>query len=1229
MASYSPGSDITVGGWTAVPGGALYSAVGEEPYNDQNWIQSSNDPSSDTFEVKYAGVANPGSLVGNFVNYRLRGDSGLKATVNLVCGTTIIASWTHDPAPTGATYTPFSQQLTQGQAASIADWSDLRLRITADRVAPPPPPPPSEGLFPSTYTIPTYQEYAFSDAVDWDFAHSHGGVPITKESTPDSWHAYQIPPEHYQDFYGTPSPSPGFFMRHDNAPIKWKNKGGDWCNALNVPQDRTNPFAHRNITTTAAQWLDWDIYSLVSKWLDGTYKNAGLRMHGSNSNTKQFTSRFGADPSLWPYLRLTSTSLGTINVPCSHNVWLSTSSEGARLAPLYFNTTYSADAGMLWFDLSPYSLPDITAAVLWVYMQWAASGANDVSVMRVVNPADQTGDGQGQVIDTQHAGLAASYPKDVGIEQHPDVLFVQKFTDGTIQPNGMRAYDLQWIGDNSGWTGTDQLVTAADAESGFYPIAGMYNAIRVFTGGNNYWQARWSPWRGNPVPPSPLRLKPYQEVEELHLRYYLMWSGGSVAPWNPLPNGGKMPGFDGRYADLVTAPILGVPCRQLDSMGRGNSGSGTDGLTGWSARGNFDRMYTPGEPMQNYRGLGSSDIYHADMSNTFGDALGWDRNFLGMMKQREWNCVELHVKLNTVSMTTEVPRRIASWTQVNGVCTVVLTNPEPPSAFYQVGQVWAFGGAGNYAWNVYNGEHTITSIIDDRTFTYDILPVNTPSPAIPGAGPDGTRPCWFLASPSVGHFDGIVEGWVNGRKAAEYSHIRFRHSRLRPDGGLFGVDAVWLTTFNGGADPAVGLVSFYVSNVVVSKSYIGPMYIPPSGPTMPAWYPSTPLTWAAVGSDGNSGMDNIANSPDYHVLTDAGLAPLGAQRDNNGYTLGNPTTGIFGSSGGTLDASGTTMIVWGGGGAGAWAGNEVRTLDLMQDNPVWRIPSLPSPYNQVVPRYDTTWPPPERNYDGKPVSRHSYWRPQFIQHGPYANSFFVFGHTMDWARDSEYMGDATINGRVSSMDWVTKTWRLPTEHPACGGQLTTYAPIFRDPATSDVYVWTGGVWRWSAANNVWSWIQTLPYGADHGMPAVDTDRNLMVRIGPSDGGNAATWTMISRPISTTSATFSTGNLIGPAAPGGTDPITVQSMGSTMNPYLGFVYDSGLKAFLLNQASGVIFKITANGLDWYCETLCAAPAFMVGLPGEMNAIVGRMQYIPKLKGIAIVWSHQPTYFLRTS
>src|SRR6185369_4312741 len=134
----------------------------------------------------------------------------------------------------------------------------------------------------------------------------------------------------------------------------------------------------------------------------------------------------------------------------------------------------------------------------------------------------------------------------------------------------------------------------------------------------------------------------------------------------------------------------------------------------------------------------------------------------------------------------------------------------------------------------------------------------------------------------------------------------------------------------------------------------------------PRWMQGVPVNqWTAIPGTALSGMDCSAQLA-------AGLTNPRFQ--DIGY--GDPRRGILAYSGGALKTDGSEMLIFGGGGAGAWAGNDVRGLRLEDDAPIWRTRVNPTVAAHVASRYA---PPAPYMLDGKtPSARHSYWSPQFI-----------------------------------------------------------------------------------------------------------------------------------------------------------------------------------------------------------------------------------------------------------
>lgn len=133
MAQFArPATDVTTNTWAPSTGTTLFGVLDEPTPNDSDFVENDNN-SNDACEVALAAVSDPGSASGHVVRYRYRksaaSGNARNLTVVLVQGTTVIASQTHTDI--GATETDGSFTLTGTEAASISDYSDLRLRFTA------------------------------------------------------------------------------------------------------------------------------------------------------------------------------------------------------------------------------------------------------------------------------------------------------------------------------------------------------------------------------------------------------------------------------------------------------------------------------------------------------------------------------------------------------------------------------------------------------------------------------------------------------------------------------------------------------------------------------------------------------------------------------------------------------------------------------------------------------------------------------------------------------------------------------------------------------------------------------------------------------------------------------------------------------------------------------------------------------------------------------------------
>jgi hypothetical protein len=133
MAQFArPSADISVGGWTATP---LWEKLDEvTPDDTTTEITSGNNPTTNGFEVRVTGITDPDDNTGHVVRARVKKNSSggrqIDFTFTLVQGSTTIATWSA-PDVTNA-YETFTHNLTEGEAGNITDYSDLRVRVSAN-----------------------------------------------------------------------------------------------------------------------------------------------------------------------------------------------------------------------------------------------------------------------------------------------------------------------------------------------------------------------------------------------------------------------------------------------------------------------------------------------------------------------------------------------------------------------------------------------------------------------------------------------------------------------------------------------------------------------------------------------------------------------------------------------------------------------------------------------------------------------------------------------------------------------------------------------------------------------------------------------------------------------------------------------------------------------------------------------------------------------------------------
>lgn len=603
----------------------------------------------------------------------------------------------------------------------------------------------------------------------------------------------------YQDQIRGAGVEPGSYCGGTNAPVRWKNIGGDWFDRDGLAQGK-NPWAScvvpaqpKNSTTPLAI----DVTEVINAFIGGL-PNWGMFLKGRNSNPIDFYSRFATADR--PTLTIVQDGTTTV-LPCGRSTWLNTSGTAPKAGGVSCRVTSTMDTSLLWFDLAGIGPVDSATLALVAYTGAYSLAGNTIDFYRVSNPAYAT------PMAPVEYGIAQNYPRYENLLSDPDVLWHQTFLGPTKEWQG----SLMGFITESGPTPHKLITDPAQMLLGTYP----WLELTLVKGGlQSILYSHIALWRGfgnmKPLLPEP--------PEELYFSYYV-----DMSKWAQGPDGGKMPGFNMRYSAITGSyvnawtPVLVLT---IPGMGRGNSGSGVDGFTGSSARGNQDRWVTAGAPLERYHGLAHGDCYHLDQSGPFGTNVIADKNYLAQLGDGPQH-VEMYLRMNDVTDPTQHPRRILTMTQTAGVAIVTLEKPETDPK-YVTGETWTIGGVGLYSGyqpTQYQGPKVIT-VHDSTHFTFPCDP-RTPATALPGSGPQ--QPVWMVCAPTQAVRNGVIRQWINGRLSGERTNLAFRHSRYRTDGGIFGIDTAWLVIMEGGGRVPDRDAVIRIAVPTVATKYLGPM----------------------------------------------------------------------------------------------------------------------------------------------------------------------------------------------------------------------------------------------------------------------------------------------------------------------------------------------------------------------------------------------------------------------
>ena len=377
--------------------------------------------------------------------------------------------------------------------------------------------------------------------------------------------------------------------------IPWPVGQPQWLDADGKPQGLHAYAVHRIAGGDSRRVLRIDLTGSLRAWLGSAASQYGLLLRSDSGSVMEFHSREASDPELRPQLLLTMADgrrrylepLADATLDCStfkglgHLPTLAFSNKNT--IALRFALPTSRTAG------------DVKAAeLILVRTRAEPAPALAISVFTLEPPYARGTPARGD-------GLAAAYPRDRGLDKHPDVLFTDGFDAGRV--------DRRW---NTGPPVPAQVVES-DPKLGFAPLHGPALRVRIARNeqlGLDY-RYRFREHHG-------------QEPEEIYFRYYLRLADD----WLGAIDGGKLPGLAGTYGRA------------------GWGGRRWDGNVGWSLRGGFGTAPPKDHPAAGHVFL-STYAYHA-RSDVYGESLPWaDGDLAGLIATNRWVCIEQRLRMNT------------------------------------------------------------------------------------------------------------------------------------------------------------------------------------------------------------------------------------------------------------------------------------------------------------------------------------------------------------------------------------------------------------------------------------------------------------------------------------------------------------------------------------------------------------------------------------------------------
>jgi len=420
------------------------------------------------------------------------------------------------------------------------------------------------------------------------------------------WVALSALPAHALTFSDGPG---GATCTHfeSSGRLAWVRPGGDWVDTAGKDHG-DQPFAEAAVTSaSSAQAVSWDLLPLLAEWTSGRVPSGALLLRippGAPAGPVSFASREHADRSMAPSLvlewsdgrveRLSAVADTFFACPTVKNLGGSVQMQvGGNNMTALLEFPFKPRPGHKLSRLSLELMP------LKLYGRNLRVGVYGPQLPRATGPA------------WTERGLSMDLDRDRGIAKHKDVLYAQNFDDDS------------WKAFIAG-PKTAESLRAIDEDKArlFAPLDRKALAVTIPKQGSlglNH-ELRFAAWPGG-------------EPEEAYFRYHLRLSEN----WDPVVDGGKLPGFAGTY---------------------GKAGWGmrrSDGTNGWSARGAFMRIGAQDAISSPIRAIGTY-AYTADIKGNSGQVWGWNLGPTGRLAKNRWYSIEQYLKLNNLGQSDGIYR---------------------------------------------------------------------------------------------------------------------------------------------------------------------------------------------------------------------------------------------------------------------------------------------------------------------------------------------------------------------------------------------------------------------------------------------------------------------------------------------------------------------------------------------------------------------------------------------